>query len=214
MRRLFALTILAVVGAAAPAAAQSGGRTVGVRAFGHYEMVSMAASRTFDAVIGTSSMSGVGGGAEAIGIWKGLFVRGAVSQMKDTGQRAFVFGSDIIRVDVPLDVKIRTVELGAGWRVPLGASERFAVYGGGGVLFLKYDETSTQAAGSENVNESFNGIVAFGGAEVTIWKWIVAGVEGQYRSVPDAIGSAGISQLVDETDLGGTAIRVLFGVKF
>jgi hypothetical protein len=213
MRRVFAFLILALAGAAAPAAAQSE-RTIGVRAFGHYEMVSMAASRTFDAVIGTSSLRGAGGGAEAIGIWKGLFVRGAVSQMKDSGQRAFVFGNDIIRVDVPLDVKIRTVELGAGWRVPLGEAERFTVYGGGGVLFLKYDETSNFAAANENVNESFNGAVAFGGAEVAIWKWIVAGVEAQYRSVPDALGAAGISQLVGESDLGGTAVRVLFGVRF
>jgi hypothetical protein len=203
---------LALVGAAAPAAAQTAD-AIGFRAFGHYEIVNLTASKTFDAVLDTTSMTGVGGGGEVLRIWKGLFVRGAVSQMKDTGSRAFVFGNDIIPVDIPLEVKMRTVELAAGWRFPVGTRDRIALYAAGGALLLKYDETSDFAAAGENVNESFNGFVFIGGAEFTVWKWIFAGVEGQYRSVPDAIGSAGISDVFNETNLGGTAVRVLFGVR-
>ena len=203
---------VALVGAAAPAAAQTRD-SVGFRAFGHYEVVSLTAADTFDAVLDTSSMKGIGGGGEVLRIWKGLFVRGALSQMKDTGSRAFVFDSQIVPVDIPIEVKMRSVELAAGWRFPVRNTDRIALYGGGGALLLKYDETSDFAAAGENVNESFNGFVAFAGAEFTIWKWLFAGVEGQYRSVPDAIGAAGISQVFNDTDLGGTAVRVLFGVR-
>ena len=223
-----AILILVGVLLAAPARAQDAGSaavpsvqpapgasTIGFRGFGHFEMVSMAAKETFDAVLGSSSMRGPGGGGELTGLWKGLFVRGAVSQMSDTGERAFVFGDDIIRVGVPLTVKIRTVELGGGWRQALRQAPRLTVYGGGGVLFLNYDEASDESVAlpAENASESFNGFNVFGGAEFTLWKWVFAGVEGQYRAVPDAIGAAGISQAFNETDLGGIAVRVLFGVR-
>jgi hypothetical protein len=54
----------------------------------------------------------------------------------------------------------------------------------------------------------------FGGAELTIWKWLIAGAEAQYRAVPDALGGEdSISELYNETDLGGASIRVLFGIR-
>jgi hypothetical protein len=187
---------------------------IGFRAFGHYEMVSFTAKETFDAVFGTSTMQGPGGGGEVLGIWKGLFVRGALSQMTDTGSRAFVFGNDVIPVNVPLTVKIRTVELGGGWRVQPRRIPRLAIYGGGGVLRLTYDETSQFAEFGDDASESFNGYSVFGGAELTIWKWLIAGAEAQYRAVPDALGGEdSISELYNETDLGGATIRVLFGIR-
>jgi hypothetical protein len=42
----------------------------------------------------------------------------------------------------------------------------------------------------------------------------MVGVEGQIRSVPNAIGQSGASAAFDETDLGGATLRVLAGVKF
>jgi hypothetical protein len=41
----------------------------------------------------------------------------------------------------------------------------------------------------------------------------VAGVEAQYRGIPNAIGAAGVSQIYNETNLGGFVVRALFGVK-
>ena len=206
-----AAALLFLLSTAAIARAQT--PDFGFRAFGHYEMVSMTASNTFDAVLGTSSLMGPGGGGEVTGIWKGLFVRGGFSQMKDSGSRAFVFNGDVIPLNIPLTVKIRTIELGGGWRFVLPKAPRFAVYGGGGGLFINYDESSAFAGTGENVSESFNGYMAFGGVEVALWKWIFVGAEGQYRAVPDAIGAAGISDVFNESDLGGTVVRVLFGVR-
>jgi hypothetical protein len=187
---------------------------IGFRAFGHYELVSFAAKETFDAVFGRSTMEGPGGGGEVTGLWKGLFVRGAMSQMSDTGTRAFVYGNEVIPLNIPHTIKIRTVELGGGWRVQPRRVPRLAVYGGGGMLFVNYDQTSDFAEAGENASESFNGTMIFGGAELTIWKWLIAGAEAQYRAVPDALGGEdSISELYNETDLGGASIRVLFGIR-
>jgi hypothetical protein len=187
---------------------------IGFRAFGHYELVSFAAKETFDAVFGRSTMEGPGGGGEVTGLWKGLFVRGAMSQMSDTGTRAFVYGNEVIPLNIPHTIKIRTVELGGGWRVQPRRVPRLAVYGGGGMLFVNYDQTSDFAEAGENASESFNGTMIFGGAELTIWKWLIAGAEAQYRAVPDALGGEdSISELYNETDLGGATIRVLFGIR-
>lgn len=213
MALVLALPVLLCL--AVPAAAQPARRParIGFRVFGHYEMVSMAATNTFDAVLGTSSMQGAGGGGEVLGIWKGLFARGAFSQMNDRGSRAFVLNGDVVRLNIPITVTIRTIELSGGWRILPRRSPRLAFYGGGGGLFLTYDESSDFADPGEDVSESFNGYLAFAGAEFAIWKWLVAGVEGQYRVVPDAIGAAGVSQTFNETDLGGAAVRVLIGIR-
>ena len=187
---------------------------LGFRAFGHFEMVTMTAKETFDTVLGSSAMRGPGGGGEVLNVWKGLFARVAVSQMSDEGTRAFVFGNDVIPMNIPMTVKIRTVELGGGWRVVPRRMPRLAVYGGGGALLVAYDQTSQFADQGENPNESFSGYSVFGGAEVTLWKWLFAGAEAQYRAIPDALGGAGtIPELFNETDLGGVAVRVLFGVR-
>jgi hypothetical protein len=230
-RALIALLIVAAVGAAAPAAAQvradepagaadqlrplsAPPRQFGFRAFGHFELVSMTAKETFDAVLGTPSMRGPGGGGELLGIWKGLFARVAVSQMKDEGTRAFVFGNDVIPMNIPMTVMIRTVEIGGGWRVQPRRMPRFAVYGGGGTLLVNYDQTSEFADSGENPSESFQGYSVFGGAEVALSKWLVAGAEAHYRAVPDALGGPGtIPELFNESDLGGVAIRVLVGIR-
>ena len=63
------------------------------------------------------------------------------------------------------------------------------------------------------MRESFSGYFVFGGVEVPIWKWIFAGAEAQYRSVPDALGDGGVSEHFGESDLGGTVLRVMIGIR-
>ena len=195
-------------------------------------------------------MTAVGGGGEVLNLWKGLFARVGVSSMSETGTRVAVVDDEIFDLDIPLDVKMRTIEFGGGWRYvrrarprrppgkpvpppPPPASRprlrgdpapakpgatpprprpprppRFAVYGGGGLVRVEYRETSDFASSTENVRQSFSGYFVFGGVEVPIWKWIFAGVEAQYRGVPDALGDGGVSEDFGETNLGGTVLRV------
>lgn len=186
---------------------------IGFRAFGHYEQVSMTASKTFDAVLGTREMKGRGAGGEVIRLWRGLFGRVALSQMSDTGSRAFIVDQEPISLNIPLEVTVRTLEFGGGWRVIPRRMPRLSYYGGAGLLRVKLEEKSSFAQPGENTRASFNGYSVFAGVEVGVWKWIFAGVEGQYRMIPDALGEDGISKAYNETDLGGAAVRVLFGVR-
>jgi hypothetical protein len=43
--------------------------------------------------------------------------------------------------------------------------------------------------------------------------WVIAGAEVQYRTVPDALGEGGVSQVFGDTDLGGVTVRVLVGIR-
>jgi hypothetical protein len=43
-------------------------------------------------------------------------------------------------------------------------------------------------------------------------RWLSAGAELRYRAVPDALGSGGISEVLNETDAGGTALRFRLAV--
>jgi hypothetical protein len=52
------------------------------------------------------------------------------------------------------------------------------------------------------------------GADVRVWSVIHAGGEVRYRWVPDGLGVGGVSDAFNETDLGGTTIRVRIGVAF
>jgi hypothetical protein len=189
-------------------------RSLGVRAFVTFDVDALAASQTFQAVVGTSTPRAIGGGGEVLNLWKGLFVHVAASKMKETGSRVAVANGDSVPLDIPLTVEMTPIEIGAGWRVDLGRRRRAGVYVGGGLLHLLYRETSTFASDEENSDTAFNGGFVSGGADVRFLGGVMVGVEGQIRSVPNAIGQSGASAAFDETDLGGATLRVLAGVKF
>ena len=65
----------------------------------------------------------------------------------------------------------------------------------------------------EDVSQRNTGYAVFGGVEVAVWKWFIVGGEAQHRGVPHAIGKGSVSQDFGETNLGGFAVRLLFGVK-
>jgi len=185
----------------------------GFRAYVIFDQVSFTAEKTFDAVLGKTRLSALGVGGE-VRFWKGLFVRGSYSAMDATGERAFVVGGQVIPVGIPLTLEMKPFEFSVGWRLPLDRAQRFVAYGGGGSLYVKYRQTSDFAEPGENIDEAFTGQLAFGGLDVRIWKWVSAGVEVQYRTIPDALGQEGsVSADFEETNLGGTAIRFMVGIR-
>ena len=172
----------------------------------------MSASETFDAVFETTRFSTSGGGGEVLNLWKGLFARVAVSGGSLEGSRVTVIDDEVIRLGIPLTVEMRPLEFGAGWRFRPFLASRLTPYAGAGYLKVSYKETSDFADPGENTSESFNGSVIFGGIEARLLRWVVAGAEVQYRSVPEAIGGGGVSQEFGEANLGGVTMRVLVGV--
>jgi opacity protein-like surface antigen len=192
-------------------APSSSERKFGVRAFFGADVNSMAAQKSFEAVLGTSRVNGFGGGADVI--FGNAFVRGAVSRVSKSGNRAFVFNGETFSLGIPLQLTMTPIEIGGGWRFASGSEARVTPYAGAGVLFLMYKETSSFAQAGDDVSQNGRGFTAFGGVEIAVVKGLVAGAEAQYRSVKNILGAGGLSQDLGEQNLGGFTVRVLFGYR-
>jgi|SoimicmetaTmtLMA_FD_contig_41_865024_length_748_multi_3_in_0_out_0_1 hypothetical protein len=187
---------------------------VGVRLYGFYEFDALAAADTFNAVTGSSTTNGFGGGVEVTNVVSKVFIRGTVAHAGKDGERVFVNDGQVFPLGIPLTVGMTPIELGGGWRSVVDRRGRWAIYAGAGVVFLKYSETTPSGTADDNTSETFTGYSLFGGFDRTFHKNLVAGAEAQYRGVPNAIGTAGASAAFGDTNLGGFAIRALFGVKW
>jgi hypothetical protein len=209
--RVIGLVVGLVCVCAGSAAAQTTGTTsVGGRVFGWADWQQMAAKESFDAVAGTTTATGVGGGAEIHRLWKGVFLRGAVSRMKVEGERVFVFDGAVFPLNQPLEITMTPIELGAGWR--FGAvGERLVPYVGAGAVWLKYREDGQGSTSADRVNETYTGAVIFGGVDVSVWRFVSAGAEVAWRTakVKDA---GGVFEAFGEDDLGGISVRVMLSV--
>src|SRR6476646_8607495 len=151
---------------AAPAAPKA---YVGLRAYAAIDGDTMAASRSFEAVLGTATLVAYGGGLDVTDVWKHLFLRAAVTHASKDGSRAIFTGTDAVSLGIPLTVSMLPVALGCGCRFAT-SSGRFVPYVGGGALVLSYKETSEFADASDNVSQTFTGYEAFGGAEFGLTK--------------------------------------------
>ena len=186
---------------------------VGVRAYGFYEFQALAAADTFNAVTGSAKTNGFGAGFEVTNVVSKIFIRATFAHAGKDGERVFVNNGEVFPLGIPLTVGMTPIEIGGGWRSVVDRRARYAVYVGAGVVFLNYSETTPSGTADDNTSKTFAGYSVFGGFDRTFHKNLVAGAEVQYRGVPNAIGTAGTSAAFGETDLGGFAIRALFGFK-
>jgi hypothetical protein len=216
-----AILTAAALAAALPAAAQtSGGARIGFRVYGIVEGESMMAEKSFKTILdtGEASIKLVGGGGEVTNLWKGLFARVAFTSSSNKGSRVFVdSGGTAHKLNIPMTIEIMPVEIGAGWRFgskrrPSGA---FTVtpFAGGGILKQSYKETSTFSSPEEDADVVDTGQMVFGGVEIGI-RFVKIGLEAQHRHLPDTLGTAGVSKAFGENNLGGTVLRLTFGVGF
>lgn len=203
--------MVAVLITAAPVFAQPASSDgIGGRVFGWGDWQQMTAKESFDAVTGSSSLSGAGGGVEVHRVWRGVFVRAAASQMKANGERVFVHDGTVFPLGIPMDITIMPIEVGAGWRFkPVGG--RLTPYVGGGALWVKYEETSEGDTASERVSETYPGAVVFGGIDVAVWRFVSAGAEVAWRTAT-VKDPGGALAAFGEKNLGGVSVRVLVSV--
>jgi hypothetical protein len=153
---------------------------------------------------------GFGVGGEYLGIYKGLFFRGAYGMRGDTGTRVLVLEDEVIDLGVPQEIKMTDFTLGGGYR--FGLNSRTVAYVGGGFVRVNFTEKSSIFETEESM--SFWGQAVFGGLEFGLGKWLFAGAEVEWRTVADALGEFPSASLAfGETNLGGTAVRVLVGIR-
>lgn len=211
MRTRVWLAAMAAVCMAAPALAQPAqGVGIGGRAFGWGEWQQMTAADTFNAVTGSATVNGAGGGAEVHRLWRGVFLRGAVSRLSATGERIFVFDGTVFPLGIPLEVTMTPIELGAGWRFAPVAG-RLVPYAGAGVLWLKYREQTEGDISSDRVSETSSGAVLFGGVDVSVWRFVSAGAEVAWRTAA-VRDPGGALEAFGEKNLGGVSMRVMVSI--
>jgi len=204
--RVAALVILVLL-TTPTANAQGSARLSGYGVFGDMRL---DAARTFEAVSETSHVRVLGGGIQIANLWKFLFVDVAVSTMTIDGQRVFVDDGAVQPLGIPLEVRMRSVDVAAGWRHQHG---RLSPYAGGGFSRLRYRETSELAQPGEDVTDSGTGPLFLGGIDFALSRWVRIGAEIRYRRIGGVLGSGGASAKFDEDSAGGvsTALRVSIG---
>jgi hypothetical protein len=204
-----------------PALPSPTGRALRVSAYGSAGLFSATAKDSFEAILETRSGIDLGAGVQIAwqtGPLRGLFVEGDLSRFEETGERAFVDGRDVFRLGIPLTLTLTPIEISAGYRVAATHRGRdgrvvaspIGYYAGGGIGTVRYREADDDA----QVTDSFTAYHVMGGAEVRVWGPLHVGAEARYRWVPDGLGAAGVSAAFEETDLGGSTIRVRIGVAF
>ncbi len=200
-----ALLVSLVLGSAvASAQGASPQMDIGFKGFVDAGGITLAATRSFKAVLGSNTGPIYGGGVE-VDLPIGLFVQVRGSWFRKTGQRVFPFNGEIFGLGIPVDVTVRPLDLTAGYRVDRGWP--IVPYGGVGYSSVGYRETSAFADTSENVDERFGGYHVMGGVEAHVWRWIGVAGEVSWSRIDNALGDAGVSATFNEHDLGGTTGR-------
>jgi hypothetical protein len=172
--------------------------------------INFVSSESFDAALGESSGTFFGGGGKVGLPWFGLFVDVGAWRFEEQGERVLSQGGTLYKLGIPVTVTITPIELTGGWQFHGRRSiwRRLTPYVGAGFSSYSYKETSTFATGNENADDRFSGYHLLGGGEVKLLKWLGVAGEVAWTTVPDAIGTAGISKEFGETDLGGTTFRL------
>ncbi|HUQ88033.1 MAG TPA: hypothetical protein VM096_10770 [Vicinamibacterales bacterium] len=185
-----------------------GSRSIEIGGYGMFGNINFTAAKSFDAILGSPSGPIFGGGARVGLPWGGLFVDVGAWRFHGEGERAFVFDNEVIPLGIPVDVKVTPIEISAGWRFRIRKLPKLIPYAAGGLTSMKYQETSDFATADENVDETFTGYHLFGGAEYKLTRWLGVAGEASWTTVPDAIGESGVSDRFNETNLGGTTLRL------
>ena len=183
MMRRFHLIVLAVLAASAVAATAEAQTRITQRPsansrsiqIGGYAMVgrfTFAASESFDAILGTSSVPIVGGGVTVSLPWRGLFVDVGGWHFSKSGERVFVLEQETFPLGIPLDVTIVPLEFSAGWKFRLRRLPKLIPYAAGGYTSFGYQETSSFAGAGEDLDERFGGYHLRGGADHKLWQHI------------------------------------------
>ncbi len=205
-----------------PALVRRRGTTITPRVSGLAGVQTFSAAESFDAILGTSSGIVYGGSAGVL-IGRHVFVDVQVSRFRADGSRVFISEQgERFDLGIPTTVTVTPIDISAGWRFagaprrgPNGRPRfRLVPYAGAGVGIQRYAETSEFAESRDDVHESHGSYHVIGGVELPFTTHVGAQVDAVYRWVPDAIGTSGVSDHFDESDLGGAQIRFRIAYTF
>jgi hypothetical protein len=200
------VVVLVAIGSADSAWAQSRGIEIG--GYGMVGRFTFTAADSFDVILGSPSGVMAGGGVRVGLPFGGLFVDVGAWRFSGDGERVFVHGGDVFTLGIPVTIAITPVEVSAGWQFRFRRVPRLRPYLAAGLTSYGYRETSQFAGAAEDVDERFRGYHLQGGAEWRLGRWLGVAGEVGWTTVADAIGDQGVSAEFNETDLGGTSLRL------
>ena len=182
-----------------------------VRGFGSFAFDKATARESFMAILGSDSIRSFGGGVQVTNLVGGLFAEASFEHTSDTGERVFVFEEDVYRLGIPLRITQTPIDVTGGWRFV--ASDRLKPYLGGGVTFMRYEETSDLPEPDDDLDVRETGYIAFAGIEVMAARWLHIRAEGRYRHIDNLLGTGGASGEFGETTLGriGGSLKIVIG---
>jgi opacity protein-like surface antigen len=199
-------TTLLALALSAAAASPAFAQRLALRGTLTYGVLDFNASETFTSVLGDSSAPIFTAGGQLL-FPNGVFVEATTGKLEEDGQRVIVNAAgQLVNTGQPLTINLRPIEITGGWRY--GGWWHFAPYAGAGYSAYRYQELSEFAGPGENIDERFDGFHIVGGVEYLPLRWLAIGGELAWSSIPDAIGERGRSALFNETNLGGTTLRV------
>ncbi len=175
-----------------------------LRGFGMVAQNWLAAGSTFQAVLGSSQATELGGG---LSVTEGsYFLDVSARWFARDGERVFVRNGQVYPLGIDTSVTMTPLDVTIGYRFrPFG---RLRPYAGGGYTRLRYEETADFAGSGDDVSESFNGFHVVGGGEWRFGRLVGVATEVAWTRIANAIGDGGASQAFDEDDLGGTSVRL------
>lgn len=187
-------------------------RSIEIGGYAMAGVMTFTAADSFEVILGEPSGNIFGGGGRVGLPWRislgGPFVDVGAWRFSGNGERVFFFGGQQFDLNIPVDIAITALEVSGGWQFRIPHLLQLRPYVGGGISSYGYKETSQFASAGENVDDRFRGYHLAGGLEYKITRWLGVAGEMNWTTVPDAIGQSGVSAEFDETDLGGTSIRV------
>ncbi len=180
-----------------------------VRGFVEFGITHFLADDTFEAIFGEPRGSQWGAGGQAL-FRHGVYVEVAVERFRRTGQRVFVFDGTVIPLGISDTVTITPIVVLAGFR--FRPQRRIIPYIGGGVGSYAFREDSAFAEAADRVAARYAGYLFVGGSEFRIVRGVSVAGELQLATVPGGLGESGVSSEFQETNLGGSTLRVKFVV--
>lgn len=206
------LALIALGPGAATARAQGSSEEIGIRAIVTAGSITFHARESFDAILGTPTGPIVGGGVQVL-LPRGVYAEASAARFSASGERAFIGpGGELFRLGIPVRVAITPLEITGGWR--WRRNPRVVPYGGIGFSSYQYRETSDHANTGDDVSERFAGVHMVGGVELRPMRRLAIGGEIVWSSIPGALGESGVSEAFEESNLGGTGVRLKVGVGF
>jgi hypothetical protein len=187
-------------------------RAIEIGGYATLGVMNFTAADSFDVILGAPSGAIFGGGGRVGLPWRmmfgGPFADVGAWRFSGDGERVFVFQGQEFGLNIPLEIGITAFELSGGWQFRIPRLLQLRPYVAGGYSSYGYKETSDIAAAGEDVEDRFGGFHLAGGAEYKLTRWLGVAGEFTWTTIPDAIGAAGVSAEFDETDLGGTSLRL------